>query len=119
MADVLDSQVSSDVFHDKVVLIGLMTLSGERDRFPVPVSARGSLMAGVEIQANAIETLIQNAFLTEMPAHWQMLLILSLAVSMSMLFTFPTLVLQIRADAGFTCLWIGHSVGCLQPLRSW
>jgi len=55
-----EGEVDPAVFQDKIVLVGALNASGITDRYLVPISLRGEPMAGVEILANAIETLIQN-----------------------------------------------------------
>ncbi|MCC7446567.1 MAG: CHASE2 domain-containing protein [Anaerolineae bacterium] len=55
-----DGEVDLAVFQDKIVLVGALNASGITDRYLVPISLRGEPMAGVEILANAVETLIQN-----------------------------------------------------------
>lgn len=57
---VLNGQVDRAAFEDKIVLVGLMHSSGATDHYPVPISLNGQLMAGVEIHANTIESLLQN-----------------------------------------------------------
>jgi len=49
-----------ETFTDKLVLVGLMDLTGAVDRYPTPMSTGGVLMPGVEIHAHTIETLIRN-----------------------------------------------------------
>ncbi len=56
MADVNEGRVPPSAFADKVVLVGLMDIVGAVDLRPTPIS--NELMAGVEINANAVETLL-------------------------------------------------------------
>ncbi|MBZ0290877.1 MAG: CHASE2 domain-containing protein, partial [Anaerolineae bacterium] len=58
LRDVLAGSVDSLLFTDKIVLVGVMNASTVTDWYPVPTSTRGQMMAGVEIHANAVETLI-------------------------------------------------------------
>lgn len=60
LVDVLSGGVDPQVFAGKVVLVGLINSAGITDQYTVPSASRGQLMSGVEIQANAVETLIQN-----------------------------------------------------------
>lgn len=57
--DVLEGKVDPSVFYDKLVLVGLMNSEGQTDLHDVPLGVEGARMAGVEIHANAIETLLQ------------------------------------------------------------
>jgi CHASE2 domain-containing sensor protein len=57
--DVLNGTVAPSTFQDKIVLVGLVGATGAVDRYPTPISTP-DLMSGLEIQANAIETLLQN-----------------------------------------------------------
>ncbi len=61
---ILDGAVDPAVFEDKIVLVGLANSTGAIDRYLVPSSDTGLLMAGVEIHANAVETLLQGNALT-------------------------------------------------------
>jgi len=63
---VLDGDVAPALFQDKIVLVGLINATGLTDRFQVPLGLNGDLMAGIEVHANAIETLLQ-----EIPLHPQ------------------------------------------------
>lgn len=66
--DVLEGVIALEVFKDKIVLVGIINSTGITDQFLVPITASGQPMTGVEIQANAIESLIQDATLEERPA---------------------------------------------------
>ena len=58
-AAVLNGEVPATAFADRIVLVGLMEQTALTDSYPVPGSRDGTLMAGVEIHANAVETLMQ------------------------------------------------------------
>lgn len=60
LIDVIDNAVPTDAFTDRLVMIGVSGTVGALDSHPVPTSRGGQLMPGVEIHANAVETLIQN-----------------------------------------------------------
>ncbi|MEO1287714.1 MAG: ATP-binding protein [Chloroflexota bacterium] len=62
LVDVIDGTVDLSIFEDKVVLVGLMNTTGLLDQYLAPSSTNGALMAGVEIQAHAVETIIRNSF---------------------------------------------------------
>lgn len=60
LVDVVEGDVPLDTFADKAVLVGLINSQGAADRYPVPVSTDGQPMAGVEILAHAIQTLVRQ-----------------------------------------------------------
>ncbi len=60
--DVINLRVDLEKFEDKIILIGA-TSPGLQDTFIVPTS-RGEKMPGVEIHANAIQTMITRNFIT-------------------------------------------------------
>jgi CHASE2 domain-containing sensor protein/signal transduction histidine kinase len=56
---VLRGEVPTSVLADKLVLVGV-TAKGLGDQYPTPLSARSSLMPGVEIAATALEGLLER-----------------------------------------------------------
>lgn len=78
--DVLAGDIAPENFQDKIVLIGLMNRTGGTDVYFVPTSSAGQMMAGVEIHANAVESLLQGRFVTEQSYGWQAATIILLAV---------------------------------------
>jgi len=73
-AEVAEGMVDPAVFRDKIVLIGSTTLT-LHDLFPTPFSASDP-MPGVEIVANAIDTLMSRHFLQAAPPWVNLLIIL-------------------------------------------
>ncbi|MBI2849347.1 MAG: adenylate/guanylate cyclase domain-containing protein [Chloroflexi bacterium] len=61
--DVIKKRVDPALFEDKLVLVGVMA-TAEPDSYMTPVSPGGMKMFGVEIHANAIETILNGAFIT-------------------------------------------------------
>lgn len=59
-ADVANGSVEAGAFTDRVVFIGLMNSQGIADAYVVPVNADGQFMAGVEILAHAVATLMNG-----------------------------------------------------------
>lgn len=57
---ILDGSADLTMVADKVVLVGLYGATGAVDTYRVPVSTGGREMPGVEIQAHALETLIND-----------------------------------------------------------
>lgn len=87
LGSVLNNKVDPAVFADKIVLIGLMNSFGLADRYPVPSGVEGLLMDGVEVHANAIETLIQDAMLRESARADQALLIIVFSLGAGLIYS--------------------------------
>ena len=72
-------------FKDKLVIIGATT-EELHDIFPTPfVSRQTPDMAGPEIQAHAIQTLLDHTFIRALPQPWQGLLLIGCTVGMALL----------------------------------
>lgn len=84
MSDVLAGEIAPAAFADKIVLVGLLGATGAVDERLTPISS--NLMAGVEINANAVETLLQGMPLRDESRTSQMLTIVVLALLASVLF---------------------------------
>ena len=72
-ADVIEGDFDPDTVKHKIVLVG-MTATGEPDSWVTPISPEK--MYGVEIYANAIDTILRLRFLTEASAQTNALLVL-------------------------------------------
>jgi signal transduction histidine kinase len=83
VAGVLSGAYDPAMFADKLVIIGVMNGAGLTDRYFVPL---GNIMTGVEIQANAVESLLQGAFPTEQPVFGQVAMIIVLALVASLIY---------------------------------
>lgn len=79
-ADVLDGDITPRAFADKIVLIGVMNSTGSTDVYPVPSSGGSRQMAGVEIHAHTLESLLQNVSLREQSSASQAVMIALLAL---------------------------------------
>lgn len=86
LVDVLTGAVDSHIFEDKIVLVGLINSIGITDQYNVPSASRGQLMSGVEIQANAVESLIQNHPLRHTNRLVQLVIIGLLSIGSSMVY---------------------------------
>jgi len=64
--DVVEGRVPSAAFTDKIVIVGLRGGTGAVDQYAVPLLGDGQYMAGMEIQAHALETLLQNDALRDL-----------------------------------------------------
>ena len=87
--DVIEGNFDSNTFTDKIVLVGLIDSLGATDQYLVPSSTNGALMSGVEIQANAIETLLSGEPLKPQSPVSQVLMISVLTIFASLLFNKP------------------------------
>ncbi|OGO44028.1 MAG: hypothetical protein A2Z05_00165 [Chloroflexi bacterium RBG_16_60_22] len=74
-ADILNNNISPDIFRDKIVLIGI-TATGFGDTFWTPM---GRILSGVELHATAINTILTADFLRPAPAFTTFLAIIILA----------------------------------------
>jgi len=79
------SKVLSDNFdpaslRGKIVLLGWINALGETDLHATPVSAGGYRMAGVEVQANAIHTILYHRWLSPQSTTSEVLVIIVLAL---------------------------------------
>ncbi len=86
LLDVVAGDIEPSQFEDKIVLVGLIDATGLVDRYNAPLALSGRSMAGVEIHANAIETLIQQNPLRDIPWALEALLVALLAIGSSTLY---------------------------------
>lgn len=107
MQAVLNGEVDPLVFKDKVVLVGLYNATGLVDQYTVPLGLDGDTMAGVEIQANAVETLLpaQIRTIREQNLSSSVLMSVGLALLTSLIYIqlrwYWMLVLTVGATIGF------------------
>ncbi len=71
-------QENPDAFKDKIVLIGATTIT-LHDVYPTPFSTEAP-MPGVEVVANAIDTILSGNYLRETPPWAALLIILAMAI---------------------------------------
>ena len=86
--DVLDGKVPAEAFRDKIVLVGI-TATAEPDRYLTAVSQNGRPMYGVEILANAIETIWSGRFIQLAPLSLRIAIMVVLGVIVGLLSTRP------------------------------
>jgi adenylate cyclase len=109
-----------DAFRDKIVLIGATTVTLQ-DLYPTPFSAQQP-MAGVEVVANAVDTLINGRYLRESPP-W-LALVLTLAAALAAAFITrsqrPSQIITLLIGAmliyGLICYFIFAQAGWLLPV---
>lgn len=87
--DVINETIDTEILKDKIVLVGLIDSLGATDQYLVPSSSSGALMSGVEIQANAIETLLSGIPLFPQSQASQAIMIVGLTLFSSILFNRP------------------------------
>lgn len=100
--DVLEGRAPDSAFEDKIVLVGI-TATAEPDRYLTPVSEGGRMMYGVEILANAVETIWSGAFVVQPALGLRVLILLVLGVGVALLCTRP--VVGILASLGIGVLY--------------
>lgn len=105
LADVVDGKVEASFFDDKIVLVGLINNTGMLDQYRAPSTTNGGLMAGIEIQANAIESLLQSTFLAPVGAGWQAGIIVFLAIAASLIYALPRWYFKIGLAAVLLLGW--------------
>lgn len=104
--DVVDGTVDPALFEGKSVLVGLERATGSVDRYPVPSSITGGLMSGLEIQANALDTLEQEMPLFSQPRWSQALMIVTLTLLATLIYGQLNWVIKVVA-------WLALVIGFL------
>ncbi|NDJ61480.1 MAG: CHASE2 domain-containing protein [Chloroflexi bacterium] len=105
LAAIIDQQVDLSQFAGKIVLVGLINTTGLLEQYQVPASTRGDLMAGIEIQANAIESLLQDRAVSTLPDSWQAVLIVGLALAASLIYALPRWYIKVMWAFGLVLVW--------------
>lgn len=72
--DVLDGNIDLEQFDDAMVLVGLLNTTSNLDSYAVPTSS-STLMAGVEIQAHAVLSILEDVTLQPLSSSATILLI--------------------------------------------
>ncbi len=105
LIDVMDGKVDPAFFEDKIVLLGLTNHAGALDKYPVPSSSTGGMMSGVEIQANAIESLMQDAFIVPLSDAGQATVIVLLVLFSSLVYVYPRWYFKIALAVLLVAVW--------------
>lgn len=74
-------------FKDKVVFVGVTASSEVRDKLFTPY-ANGRIATGIEIHAEAFETIAQHLFITDVPESWPLLFALLLVGAAGLAFAY-------------------------------
>jgi adenylate cyclase len=105
---VLSGAVAAETFKDKIVLVGA-TAPDLHDFQQTPVSA-GQAMSGVEIQANAIHTLLTNRQLDTEPLVVSLATILGLVFVLSILFYFLSIRWSVALAVLVILSYLGYAI---------
>ncbi len=87
LKDLLEKPELAAKFKGKIVFVGFTAQGVVRDRWSTPYS-NSSAMPGVEIHANAVETMAQGLFLTDVRDSWQVLLAMFTVVASGLAYRF-------------------------------
>jgi signal transduction histidine kinase len=88
LAKLIDNPSLVTAFTGKTVFVGVTAVTGAvRDRVSTPYSY-GRLMSGVEVHANAFETMAQGLFLTDVSDEWVLLFSLGIAACIGLSFRY-------------------------------
>lgn len=102
VSDLLAGDVPSDVFEDKIVLIGPYT-AGLSD-YVLTAIDHAQLMYGVEFQANCIDALIDGEFKKEVNNLWQYALLFAVTLGCMLIFRNRHVVIM-------TVIWLAGTIG--------
>ena len=87
MKDLLDDPTLATKFTGKVVFVGVTAITEVRDRLLTP-NAFSRQTSGIEINAQAFETMAQGLFITDVSDFWVLLFRLGLAVAAGLAFRY-------------------------------
>jgi signal transduction histidine kinase len=87
MKDLLDDPTRAKEFTDKVVFVGVTAITEVRDRLLTP-NAFGRQTSGIDINAQAFETLAQGLFITDVSDFWVLVFSLGLVVAAGLAFRY-------------------------------
>ena len=92
--DVVNGIYSDEMFRDKIVLIGVTSFKEVQDSALTPKSNKAP-MAGVEVHANTIQTILDGAFLQNQSTLSQILTITGIAVGLTVALNYLGILLSI------------------------
>jgi CHASE2 domain-containing sensor protein/signal transduction histidine kinase len=135
--DVLEGRVPAEMIRGRVVLVGA-TAAGMGDRFSTPMSGTLETMAGVELHANYVDSLLSDRMIRPVPgAVWLLYSLLPVwALMMSLLFLGPRINLWLGIALAFSVflvtlvalaffrIWLPPAmaliaIGLIYPLWGW
>jgi len=91
--DVLDGNFTPDYFENKIVLVGVTDLKQTQDAYITPKD-RKTPMPGVEIRANAIQTILDQKFLVEQSTTSQIIVLIILITALTFLLTYTGILIS-------------------------
>ncbi|MDF2900014.1 MAG: histidine kinase [Phenylobacterium sp.] len=116
--DVVRGEVPTEVFRDRLVLIGA-TGEGLGDRYPTPLTSETEVMSGVELQANILDALLTGRAIRPAAIGW----VLALALAPLALLMAGLLRLRPRANMvlglALIAATLAVSAALLLALRIW
>jgi signal transduction histidine kinase len=87
LKDLLDHPTRANDFSNRVVFVGVTAITEVRDRLLTP-NAFGRQTSGIEINAQAFETMAQGLFITDVSDFWVLLFSLGLVVAAGLAFRY-------------------------------
>ncbi len=116
--DVLEGRVPAEVIRGRVILVGA-TAAGMGDRFSTPMSGTLETMAGVELHANYVDSLLSGRMIRPVPGLvWLGYSLLPVwALMMSLLFLGPRINLWLGIALAFAVFFV--SMVALAIFRVW
>lgn len=106
ISQILDGKINTDAFKDKLVLVGVTNATGLTDTYHVPIVRNNQPMSGVEIHANAIESLHQNLIPSEQSPFSQIAFIISFSLFASIGYSLVRWWVQILGLVISVALWL-------------
>lgn len=82
--DVMEGRVAPAALADRIVLVGV-TAAAASDRLPSPLSGDRNPMAGIELNANLLNGVLQDALLRPTPRAWVLIVALLLVTGPALL----------------------------------
>jgi signal transduction histidine kinase len=86
MAALLKDHTLAGAFSGKAVFVGVTAVTEVKDRLMTPVGSHRT--TGIEINAEAFETMAHGLFITDVPGEWVALFSLALTVSLGLCFRY-------------------------------
>lgn len=105
--DVLKIGFDKSIFKDKIVVIGV-TAPDLHDEQMVPTSG-GRLMSGVEIHAQAINTLLNGNYLLHVGQSYQFIFLLILSLLVALLINYFKLIWSTFSSIGLILSWLAFA----------
>lgn len=116
--DVMADKVPSEVFRDKVVLVGASAV-GLGDTIPTPVTSRDTPISGVEFHANAYSAIMQQNVISHIQDDWAKLLTFAFIMVPILLFPRLSPSLALPATLALIALIAGFSYLLLRYDHTW